>query len=125
MSALDTAAQVRAGQRCALDVVEESLAAIESRNADLNAVLLVTADAARAAGKGVSVCGEMAGDPVFTEFLLAMGLRSFSMHPAQVASIKQRVLRADVRMLRGQVAAVLAADSPQDACQSLMRSRVH
>ena len=28
---------------------------------------------ARAAGKGVSVCGEMAGDPAFTELLLAMG----------------------------------------------------
>ncbi|WP_340138274.1 putative PEP-binding protein, partial [Stenotrophomonas maltophilia] len=37
---------------------------------------------ARAAGKGVSVCGEMAGDPDFTELLLAMGLRSFSMHPS-------------------------------------------
>ncbi|NJQ97165.1 MAG: phosphoenolpyruvate--protein phosphotransferase, partial [Hydrococcus sp. CSU_1_8] len=27
-----------------------------------------------AAGRGVSVCGEMAGDPAFTELLLAMGL---------------------------------------------------
>src|SRR5690606_8132102 len=34
-----------------------------------------TIDQARAAGKGVSVCGEMAGDPVFTELLLSMGLR--------------------------------------------------
>jgi phosphotransferase system enzyme I (PtsI) len=32
----------------------------------------------------------MAGDPAFTELLLAMGLRSFSMHPARIASIKQR-----------------------------------
>ncbi len=76
-------------------------------------------------GKGVSVCGEMAGDAAFTELLLAMGLRSFSMHPAQVASIKQRVLRADVRALRGQLGAVLAADSPQDVCQALMRPRLH
>ena len=37
------------------------------------------------AGKHVSVCGEMAGDPAFTELLLGMGLRSFSMHPAQIA----------------------------------------
>lgn len=77
------------------------------------------------AGKGVSVCGEMAGDPAFTELLLAMGLRSFSMHPAQIASIKQRVLRADVRVLRGQIGAVLAAESPQDACMSLMKARLH
>src|SRR5205814_6437508 len=35
---------------------------------------------ARAVGKGVSVCGEMAGDTAFSELLLAMGSRSFSMH---------------------------------------------
>ena len=63
MSALDTAAQVRAGQRCALDMVEESLAAIESRNADLNAVLLVTADAARAAAASIDR-RVAAGEPV-------------------------------------------------------------
>ena len=34
--------------------------------------------------KDVSVCGEMAGDPAFTELLLGMGLRSFSMHPSQI-----------------------------------------
>jgi phosphoenolpyruvate-protein phosphotransferase (PTS system enzyme I) len=68
---------------------------------------------ANAAGKGVSVCGEMAGDPAFTELLLAMGLRSFSMHPAQIPSIKQRILRADTRRLSGALARVLSADSPQ------------
>jgi phosphotransferase system enzyme I (PtsI) len=69
--------------------------------------------AAQAAGKEVSVCGEMAGDAAFTDLLLAMGLRCFSMHPARVASIKQRVLRVDTRRLRAALAAVLAADSPQ------------
>lgn len=78
---------------------------------------------ANQAGKAVSVCGEMAGDPAFTELLLGMGLRSFSMHPAQVASIKQRVLRADVRTLRSQIDLVLAAESPQDACVTLLKSR--
>jgi len=80
---------------------------------------------ANEAGKGVSVCGEMAGDPAFTELLLAMGLRSFSMHPAQVASIKQRVLRADVRSLQAQLGAVLAAESPGEASMSLMKMRPH
>jgi phosphoenolpyruvate-protein phosphotransferase (PTS system enzyme I) len=68
---------------------------------------------ARAASKDVSVCGEMAGDPAFTELLLAMGLRSFSMHPSQVASIKQRVLRTDVRRWASRIEAVLAADDPE------------
>jgi phosphoenolpyruvate-protein phosphotransferase (PTS system enzyme I) len=68
---------------------------------------------ARSAGKDVSVCGEMAGDPAFTELLLAMGLRSFSMHPAQIASIKQRVLRTDVRRWQARVADVLTDDDPE------------
>ncbi len=71
---------------------------------------------ARAMDKGVSVCGEMAGDTEFTDLLLAMGLRSFSMHPSQIASVKQRVLRADTRRLSGQLAAVLASDDPASAC---------
>ena len=71
---------------------------------------------AHAAGKEVSVCGEMAGDPAFTELLLAMGLRSFSMHPSQIASIKQRVLRTDAKRWAGQVAQILEADEPEARC---------
>jgi phosphotransferase system enzyme I (PtsI) len=69
-----------------------------------------TISSAQAAGRDVSVCGEMAGDPAFTELLLAMGLRSFSMHPAQVAAIKQRILRADVGRLRALLPALLEAE---------------
>jgi phosphotransferase system enzyme I (PtsI) len=79
------------------------------------AVLTLIADTisrAKAAGKGVSVCGEMAGDPAFTDLLLAMGLRSFSMHPAQIAATKQRVLRADTRRLAAALHRVMAADEP-------------
>jgi phosphotransferase system enzyme I (PtsI) len=71
-----------------------------------------TIAAANAKGRAVSVCGEMAGDAAFTDLLLAMGLRSFSMHPARIASIKQRVLRADTRRLAGALAAVLRSDDP-------------
>lgn len=70
---------------------------------------------ARAFGKPVSVCGEMAGDPAFTELLLAMGLRSFSMHPAHIASIKQRVLRIDTRRCVPDLEAVIASDDPEAA----------
>ena len=76
-----------------------------------------------AAGKSVSVCGEMAGDPAFTELLLAMGLRSFSMHPARIAAIKQRVLRADARALAGHLQSVLEADAPEAVMQQLLQAR--
>jgi len=67
----------------------------------------------RAAGKGVSVCGEMAGDPDFTDLLLAMGLRSFSMHPSQIPAVKQRVLRADTQRLAAALPRVLESEDPQ------------
>ncbi len=78
-----------------------------------------TIASANAAGRAVSVCGEMAGDAAFTELLLAMGLRSFSMHPARIASIKQRVLRADTRRLAGHLEEVLASDEPAAALAQL------
>lgn len=77
-----------------------------------------TIQQARAAGKHVSVCGEMAGDPAFTETLLGMGLRSFSMHPAQIAAIKQRILRSDARRCAHSVTRLLSEaveGSPQSA----------
>jgi phosphotransferase system enzyme I (PtsI) len=67
---------------------------------------------ARAAGKHVSVCGEMAGDPAFTELLLGMGLRSFSMQPSQLPAVKQRLLRSDTRRLDAMVDAALQAECP-------------
>jgi phosphotransferase system enzyme I (PtsI) len=69
--------------------------------------------AANAAGKSVSVCGEMAGDMAFTELLLAMGLRSLSMHPSQISSVKQRILRVDAGRLASRIPDVLAADVPE------------
>jgi phosphotransferase system enzyme I (PtsI) len=77
---------------------------------------------ARAAGKSVAVCGEMAGDPAFTEILLAMGLRSFSMHPSQISAVKQRVLRTDARRWAARLEHVLQAEDPQELCAELLRS---
>ncbi|WP_019561297.1 phosphoenolpyruvate--protein phosphotransferase [Caldimonas manganoxidans] len=88
------------------------------------AVLRLVADTiacARAAGKAVSICGEMAGDPAFTALLLGMGLRSFSMHPSQIATIKQRILRVDTRRLAQHVQTVLASENPQETCGQLLR----
>ena len=47
---------------------------------------------ANKAGIPVSVCGEMAGELAYTRLLLGLGLRQFSMHPAQLLAVKQRVL---------------------------------
>jgi phosphotransferase system enzyme I (PtsI) len=79
------------------------------------AVLRLVADTiaeCRAQGKEVSICGEMAGDVAMTRLLLGLGLRSFSMHPAQILAVKQEVLRADTSKLAPWAQGVLAADEP-------------
>ncbi|GIX35187.1 MAG: phosphoenolpyruvate-protein phosphotransferase [Lysobacteraceae bacterium] len=45
----------------------------------------------RKAGKPVAVCGELAGDPRYTEFLLRLGLTDLSMHPASLLEVRQAV----------------------------------
>jgi phosphotransferase system enzyme I (PtsI) len=45
--------------------------------------------ACRAAGKPVTLCGEMAGTPRAFVLLFGMGLRSYSMSPAFIPSIKE------------------------------------
>src|SRR5438874_11545708 len=71
VSARDVAAAVRAGERSAVEVVEEHLRAIEGREADVHAFNLVLADEARAAAAEVDrrvAAGEdpgpLAGVPV-------------------------------------------------------------
>ena len=85
------------------------------------ALIANTIRMAQAAGKDVSVCGEMAGDPEFTEVLLSFGLRSFSMHPTQLPSIKQRILRTEMAALAGLADTVLAAEDPQQAGRASAR----
>jgi phosphotransferase system enzyme I (PtsI) len=63
-------------------------------------------------GKGVSVCGEMAGDTAMTRLLLGLGLRSFSMHPARILAVKQEILRADTTRLAVWARQVVEADEP-------------
>ncbi len=67
---------------------------------------------ARAQGKSVSVCGEMAGDVGMTRLLLGLGLRSFSMHPSQILAVKQQILRCDTGKLAAWAQSVLAAEDP-------------
>lgn len=49
-----------------------------------------------AAGKGVSICGEMASDLRLTETLLRLGLREFSMHPNSILDVKEQIRHLDL-----------------------------
>jgi phosphoenolpyruvate-protein phosphotransferase (PTS system enzyme I) len=85
------------------------------------AVLKLVADTiaeCNAQGKGVCVCGEVAGDAALTRLLLGLGLRSFSMHPSQILAVKQEILRADTGKLKPWAARVLDAENPAALLQS-------
>ena len=69
--------------------------------------------AAHQAEKPVAVCGEMAGDVSLTRLLLGLGLRQFSMHPASVLAVKQRVLSTSLPDVAPMVARIMKADEPE------------
>jgi phosphotransferase system enzyme I (PtsI) len=48
----------------------------------------------------VAVCGEVAGDRRYTRLLLALGLREFSMHPAQLLEVKQVITETNISRAR-------------------------
>ena len=64
------------------------------------------------AGTPVAVCGEMAGDLALTRLLLGLGLRSFSMHPAQLLATKERVLRTSIAEVQPLAQRVLRQSDP-------------
>lgn len=73
------------------------------------------------AGLSVSVCGEMAGDPHYTRLLVGMGLRNFSMHPAQILEVKQEILRSDSSDLVSKVTKLLRQDEPERIAEAVSR----
>ncbi len=80
-----------------------------------------TIDAARKAGKPVSICGELAGDPIATRLLLGMGLVEFSMHPVSLLKVKREVLLAEVKRLSAPVSRLVRIDDPARVASALQK----
>jgi phosphotransferase system enzyme I (PtsI) len=57
----------------------------------------MTSRAASKEGKPCSVCGELAGNPLFTPFLLGVGIRQLSMEPPLIPQIKDVVRKIRLR----------------------------
>ncbi|HEX7056264.1 MAG TPA: phosphoenolpyruvate--protein phosphotransferase [Bacilli bacterium] len=62
---------------------------------------------AKEKGKMVGMCGEMAGDPAYTEILLALGLDELSMSPSQIPLIKNNIINISLPEARGKLDAVM------------------
>ncbi|AWL04754.1 phosphoenolpyruvate--protein phosphotransferase [Massilia oculi] len=71
------------------------------------------------AGLDVAVCGEMAGDVKLTRLLLGMGLREFSMHPAQLLAVKQEILNTDLGAVTTRTRRILRAMEPGEIASAV------
>jgi signal transduction protein with GAF and PtsI domain len=73
-------------------------------------LLKMVADAARAAGKPASVCGEMASEPLLAFLLMGLGYETLSIAPPALPLIKWTVRQ--ISALQARAAANAALDAP-------------
>lgn len=83
-------------------------------------------EGARVVGRPIGVCGEMAGDPLFTLVLVGLGVDELSMSTASVPRVK-RILRetdgAAARALAGELLGLRTAAEVADTLRKEMRRR--
>jgi len=75
----------------------------------------------------VSVCGEMAGDPVYAPLLLGLGVDSLSMSPAWLPSVKYLIRAMTMKDARELADQALTMSSPKEIyakCDAFYRARV-
>jgi len=68
---------------------------------------------AHAEGKPVSICGEMAGDPMAAVLLMAMGFDSLSMNATNLPKVKWMLRQINLSKAQELLAQVMTIDNPQ------------
>ena len=112
----------------AIDRVNERIAHLyEPTHPAVVRTLKHIVDEAHKRGVTVSVCGEMAGDPVFAPLLLGLGVDALSMSPAWLPSVKYMVRAMAMADARALAAEALTLTSPKEIyarCDAFYRARV-
>ena len=97
----------------AIDRTNERVAHLyEPSHPSVVRLLKMVADAAHANGIWVGVCGEMAGEVLFTPLLLGLGMDELSAGPTLVPRVKSAVQRLTTTECRQLVEEVLVLDTP-------------
>jgi len=86
-------------------------------------VIRFVADAARGAGRPLSICGEMAGDPSYARLLLGLGLREFSVAPGEMLEVKNAIRATTLADAETLAAAALAKGSTSEVEELLGQQR--
>ncbi len=82
-------------------------------------LLKMVADAARAAGKPASVCGEMASEPLLAFLLIGLGYETLSVAPPALPLIKWTVRQISAQKARAAASAALEARSADAVLDTL------
>ena len=73
----------------AIDRGDEEVAKIyDPAHLSVLKLIKLSADSAKKEGIPISICGEMAGDTMFTSILLGMGIRTLSMSTSRILKVK-------------------------------------
>jgi phosphotransferase system enzyme I (PtsI) len=78
-------------------------------------LIAMTAQAARAAGKPVSVCGEAASDPALAIVLAGLGVTSLSMAAGSVAEVRNALAERSLAECETAAKAAMSATTPAEA----------
>jgi len=81
-------------------------------------------DEANRLGKPVSVCGEIAGDPIYASLLLGMGATSLSLTSSMLPEVKYFIRNMTIESARALVAEVLQINDPVAVVRRLEDFRI-
>jgi phosphotransferase system enzyme I (PtsP) len=84
--------------------------------------LRVIVEKSNAAGKSVSLCGEMASQPLGALALLALGYRSLSLSPTAHGPVKALILELDVAKAEAMMQPLLDAPSGSVSIRDRLRA---
>lgn len=104
---------------------------VANRYSELHPAVLTlikqTSDAARAARLPVSVCGEVAGNPMATPILLGLGVGQLSASPIYIPGVKRvirRIAHTDTRSLAEEALGLHDAEAVQQLLRDWFRTHV-
>ena len=104
----------------AVDRSEPSIADIyQPSHPSIIRMLSITAKNAELNGTPISICGEMASNPLFTALLLGLGIHQFSCAPSYIPAIKQTISQIDMKSAEEMASKVLKMSTSHEVHQFL------
>ena len=87
----------------------------------LPVLLVLVIAACNEAGKQVTLCGEMAGDPLCTSVLLAMGIEDLSVNSGRIPMIKKMIRSLSLDKARADLRKIMKLDTAAQVREFTMK----